>query len=151
MATSRMLAHRVKLEASLPMDNSIPCLQLSYGKTERAWPVSIAESAYGFARETESAEQTAPEIAHAHYVTRAQTPPLMSPELLALERTIASVLAVRPECFITHPTEMAILKKLSPAELERFAAERGWRTVSRLGGRQIEFYNDAAARLAQEM
>jgi hypothetical protein len=35
---------------------------------------------------------------------------------------------------------------MSPDELEEFALDNGWRVVSRLGGRQIEFYNDASAR-----
>ena len=35
---------------------------------------------------------------------------------------------------------------MSPAEIEDFAIDHGWRVVSRLGGRQIEFYNDASAR-----
>jgi len=70
--------------------------------------------------------------------------------LPALENKITAVLATRPECFITHPAELAILKSLSPAELEKFALDHGWRVVSRIGGRQIEFYNDAAARLARD-
>jgi len=70
--------------------------------------------------------------------------------LPALEKKIAAVLATRPECFITHPAELAVLKSLSPAELEKFAIDHGWGVVSRIGGRQIEFYNDAAARLARE-
>jgi hypothetical protein len=70
--------------------------------------------------------------------------------LPALERKITAVLAIRPECFITHPAELAVLKSMSPAELEKFAIEHGWRVVSRIGGLQIEFYNDAAARLARE-
>jgi hypothetical protein len=49
--------------------------------------------------------------------------------------------------FITHPTEIAVLGSMSPAEIEDFAIDHGWRVVSRLGGRQIEFYNDASARL----
>jgi hypothetical protein len=61
------------------------------------------------------------------------------------------VLATKPECFITHPTELAALHSLSPAEMERFSLDHGWRTVSRLGGRQIEFYNDAAARIANHV
>jgi len=70
--------------------------------------------------------------------------------LSALEKKITAVLANRPECFITHPAELAVLKSMSPAELEKFAIDHGWRVVSRIGGRQIEFYNDAAARLARE-
>jgi len=70
--------------------------------------------------------------------------------LSALEKKITAVLANRPECFITHPAELAVLKSMSPAELEKFAIDHGWRVVSRIGGRQIQFYNDAAARLALE-
>jgi len=61
----------------------------------------------------------------------------MSPNLIAVENKIERVLSTRPECFITHPTELAAL-------------DHGWRAVSRLGGRQIEFYNDAGARGANE-
>ena len=70
----------------------------------------------------------------------------MSPNLLAVENKIARVLSTRPECFITHPAELAALKSISPEEIEDFALDHGWRVVSRLGGRQIEFYNDAGAR-----
>ena len=70
--------------------------------------------------------------------------------LPALEKKITAVLASRPECFITHPAELAVLKSMSSAELEKFAIDHGWNVVSRIGGRQIEFYNDAAARLARE-
>jgi hypothetical protein len=69
-----------------------------------------------------------------------------SPGLLAMKKKIAAVLSARPECFITHPSELDVLKKLSAPELEKFALDHGWRVVSRLGGRQIEFYNDARAR-----
>ena len=74
----------------------------------------------------------------------------MSPNLIAVEKKIERVLSTRPECFITHPTELAALKSMSREELEEFALDHGWRTVSRLGGRQIEFYNDAGARGANE-
>ena len=74
----------------------------------------------------------------------------MLSNLSALEKKITAVLANRPECFITHPAELAVLKSMSPGELEKFAIEHGWNVVSRIGGRQIEFYNDAAARLARE-
>jgi hypothetical protein len=75
----------------------------------------------------------------------------MNPNLIAVENKIARVLSTRPECFITHPTELAALKSMSLAELEGFALDNGWRIVSRLGGRQVEFYNDAGARLANEV
>ena len=70
----------------------------------------------------------------------------MNPNLAALENKIARVLADRPECFITHPAELAVLRSMSPAAVEKFALDHGWRFVSRIGGRQIEFYNDAGAR-----
>ncbi len=70
----------------------------------------------------------------------------MSPNLIAVENKIARVLSTKPECFITHPTELAALESMSLAEIEEFALNHGWRVVSRLGGRQIEFYNDASAR-----
>jgi hypothetical protein len=75
----------------------------------------------------------------------------MNPNLIAVENKIARVLSTRPECFITHPAELAALKSMSPDELEKFALDNGWRVVSRLGGRQVEFYNDAGARLANEV
>jgi hypothetical protein len=71
---------------------------------------------------------------------------MISPRLGALETKITAALATRPECFITHPAELAVLKEMTPDELEKFALDHGWRAVRRLGGRQIEFYNDAAAR-----
>lgn len=69
-----------------------------------------------------------------------------SPGLLTLKRKIARVLSTRPECFITHPSELDVLRKLSAPELEKFALDHGWRAVSRLGGRRIEFYTDVSAR-----
>ena len=75
----------------------------------------------------------------------------MNPNLIAIENKIVRILSIQPECFITHPAELAALKSMSPGELEEFALANGWRVVSRLGGRQVEFYNDAAARLANEV
>ena len=71
---------------------------------------------------------------------------LMPEALLALQKKIASVLATKPEYFVTHPAELAVLKGMNTAELKRFAADNGWRTVWRIGGRQIEFYNDVTVR-----
>ena len=75
---------------------------------------------------------------------------MISPNLAAMEKKIAAVLALRPECFVTHPSELAVLKQMSAEELENFALDHGWRVVSRIGGRQIEFYNDAFARLQRQ-
>jgi hypothetical protein len=63
-----------------------------------------------------------------------------------LARKIAVRLATKPEVFIIHPAELRILRSMSDQDLRAFAAERGWRVVQRVGGRQIEFYNDAGVR-----
>ena len=65
--------------------------------------------------------------------------------LEALRTKIAGVLATRPQCIITHPAELFSLKKLAPEELRAFAEQHGWRSVRRIGGRQIEFYKDVGA------
>ena len=70
----------------------------------------------------------------------------MREHLPALAAKIAAALAIRPEVFITHPAELRILSSMSENELRKFATERGWRQVRRIGGRQIEFYNDASQR-----
>ena len=75
---------------------------------------------------------------------------MTSSDLLAVEAKIASELSRRPECFITHPTEVRVLQQLQASELEDFAHRHGWRVVRRLGGRQIQFYNDTYERLANE-
>ena len=70
----------------------------------------------------------------------------MSENLSAVEAKIARVLAIKPECFITHPAELKVLQSISWEDLNDFAARRGWHVVCRVGGRQIEFYNDASMR-----
>lgn len=67
-------------------------------------------------------------------------------QLAPLTAKISAVLAVKPEIFITHPAELRIMRSMSDDELNQFAEEHGWHLVRRLGGRQIEFYNDASAR-----
>jgi len=67
----------------------------------------------------------------------------MQPDLAALENKIDRVLATKPEYFVTHPSELRIIRSLSTNELDAFASERGWRAVRRVGGLQIEFYKDA--------
>lgn len=73
----------------------------------------------------------------------------LSEKLQPLARVIARQLARKPEHFITHPTEAALFRALSPEDLRGFAHSHGWRVVRRLGGRRIEFYNDAHERLAR--
>ena len=69
--------------------------------------------------------------------------PDVHPDLPALAGKIERVLAGKPEYFVTHPSELRVVRALSAGELNDFASERGWRVVRRLGGRQIEFYKDA--------
>ena len=64
--------------------------------------------------------------------------------LSGLTNKISARLAVKPEIFIIHPAELRILRSISDHDLRVFAGENGWRVVRRLGGRQIEFYNDAS-------
>jgi hypothetical protein len=63
--------------------------------------------------------------------------------LNAVQSKIAGVLAVKPQCFITHPSELFSLKRLKPDELREFAERNGWRSVRRVGGGQLGFANDA--------
>ena len=67
--------------------------------------------------------------------------------LSALTAKISATLANKPQIFITHPAELKVLRRLTDSQLREFAVERGWRAVRRVGGRQIEFYNDASTRL----
>jgi hypothetical protein len=65
-------------------------------------------------------------------------------ELLATKISVR--LAVKPEVLIIHPAELRLLKSTTEDHVRKFAADHGWGVVRRLGGRQIEFYNDAGAR-----
>jgi hypothetical protein len=67
----------------------------------------------------------------------------------ALQAKIAGVLAIRPQCFITHPSELRSLKTMTADQLRAFAEKYGWRSVRRIGGRQIEFYNDVSVQVAR--
>lgn len=74
----------------------------------------------------------------------------MNQNLPALVTKIFSALAVRSSIFIIHPAELRILRAMTDDELDRFARERGWSVVRRVGGRQIEFYNDASTRTGSD-
>ena len=63
--------------------------------------------------------------------------------LEGLRSKIAARLANKPDIFIAHPAELRALRSMSDQDLRAFAAANGWRVIRRLGGRQIEFYNDA--------
>jgi hypothetical protein len=66
--------------------------------------------------------------------------------LAGLRSKIASRLADKSEVFIAHPAELRILRSMSDDDMRAFAAANGWRVIRRVGGRQIEFYNDASTR-----
>jgi hypothetical protein len=68
----------------------------------------------------------------------------MHHDLPGLADKIERVLALKPEYFVTHPSELNVVRGLSAEELNDFALDRGWRVVRRVGGRQIEFYKDAS-------
>ena len=50
------------------------------------------------------------------------------------------------EYLVTQPAELRVLRDMSEDEVREFAKSHGWRIIRRLGGRQIEFYNDASVR-----
>ena len=70
----------------------------------------------------------------------------MQEHLPALAAKIAVALSTRPQYLVTQPAERKVLQGMSEADVRNFAATHGWSVVRRLGGRQIEFYNDASVR-----
>jgi hypothetical protein len=70
----------------------------------------------------------------------------MHPDLPALAEKIAKVLSRVAEYVVTQPAELRVLREMSDADVSEFAKSHGWRVIRRLGGRQIEFYNDASMR-----
>jgi len=68
----------------------------------------------------------------------------MHEQLPALAAKIEKVLSIKPEYLVTQPVELRILREMSDADVREFATSHGWRVIRRLGGRQIEFYNDAS-------
>ena len=67
----------------------------------------------------------------------------MHEDLPALAAKIAKALSRGSEYVVTQPAELRILREMSDAEVREFAKSHGWRMIRRLGGRQIEFYNEA--------
>jgi hypothetical protein len=70
----------------------------------------------------------------------------MHPDLPALSEKVAKILSRVAEYVVTQPAELRVLREMSDAEVSEFAKSHGWRVIRRLGGRQIEFYNDASVR-----
>jgi hypothetical protein len=70
----------------------------------------------------------------------------MHNDLPALAAKIGGRLAISSEYIVTQAAELRVLRDISEDEIREFAKSRGWRVIRRLGGRQIEFYNDASVR-----
>ena len=70
----------------------------------------------------------------------------MQEHLPALATKIAKMLSIKSEYLVTQAAELRILREMSEVEVREFAKNHGWRVIRRLGGRQIEFYNDASRR-----
>jgi len=70
----------------------------------------------------------------------------MHPDLSGLAAKVTEQLSRESEYFVTQPAELRVLREMSDAEVSDFAKNHGWRVIRRLGGRQIEFYNDASLR-----
>jgi hypothetical protein len=68
----------------------------------------------------------------------------MPEHLPALAVKVAKMLSIKSEYVVTQPAELRILGEMSEAGVREFAKSHGWRVIRRLGGRQIEFYNDAS-------
>ena len=68
----------------------------------------------------------------------------MQEHLPALATKIAKMLSIKSEYVVTQPAELRVLREMSEADVREFAKRHGWRVIRRLGGRQVEFYNDAS-------
>jgi hypothetical protein len=70
----------------------------------------------------------------------------MNNDLPALAAKIGDRLSKSSEYVVTQPAELRVLREMSEDDVRQFAKSHGWRVIRRLGGRQIEFYNDASVR-----
>jgi len=70
----------------------------------------------------------------------------MHNDLPVLAAKIGERLSKSSEYIVTQPAELRVLREMSEDEVRQFAKSHGWGVVRRLGGRQIEFYNDASVR-----
>ena len=70
----------------------------------------------------------------------------MHNDLPALAAKVGERLSNSSEYVVTQAAELRVLCEMSEDEVREFAKSHGWRVIRRLGGRQIEFYNDASVR-----
>jgi hypothetical protein len=71
---------------------------------------------------------------------------VMQENLSALAIKIARMLSMKSEYLVTQPAELRVLRDMSDPDISEFAKSHGWRVIRRLGGRQIEFYNEPSQR-----
>jgi hypothetical protein len=124
-----------------------------YGKAKCTRAVAESQSASCSERKVEPKTEAATAVAgQERFLRRASAGRpvdrrnVMRKDLPALAAKITTALSIRPEYLVTQPAELRILQGMSEDEIRQFAASHGWRVIRRLGGRQIEFYNDAGAR-----
>jgi hypothetical protein len=130
---------------------------LRHGEAKRARAVCQSQGAGSIGTKDESQAETAADISgrqdqaeQAGFTSHHTIAMSNTDSLQALEKKIARVLAIKPECVITHPSELHVLRGLSQDELRRFGRNHGWRTIRRLGGSQIDFYNDVSVRGSEQ-
>jgi hypothetical protein len=70
----------------------------------------------------------------------------MHNDLPGLAAKLCDALSKGSEYVVVQPAELRVLRNMSEEEVREFAKSHGWRVIRRLGGRQIEFYNDASVR-----
>jgi len=70
----------------------------------------------------------------------------MHNDLPALAAKIGERLSMSSEYLVTQSAELRVLRDLTEDQIREFAKSHGWQIIRRLGGRQIEFYNDASVR-----
>jgi hypothetical protein len=121
--------------------------------TRNPWAIFQPESALGAPRKIESQIQARAHVAG--FIRENHYAPLVArnymgrnDDLPGLADKIAASLATKPQLLLIHPAELRVLRSMTDQELRSFAKKNGWSVVRRLGGHQIEFYNDAGTRAA---
>ena len=123
-----------------------------HGKTKRTRTFPRSQSASCLERKIKSKTEAAAYAGEkksldlSQHYQRVVGADVMHEHLPALAAKIAAILSDTQEYLVTQPAELRILQGMSEADIGNFAASHGWRVVQRLGGRQIEFYNDAGVR-----
>ena len=147
------MAAPVAQESGLAISDRVVERHPSYGEAKRPWSVPGSQSASrawtGPKTKVKTAAATALEEDFFKHRARGSSLEAMAmPEdLPALAAKIEHALSIKSEYVVTQPAELRILREMSQADVKDFATTHGWRVIRRLGGRQIEFYNDASERV----